>query len=72
MIHAEGLIIVDYSSLDTFAEILSLDPLKLQPITVNYNDYDDKQFDCSQLLAIKKNDLTQNVNERFSSKAFLG
>lgn len=46
MIHAEGLIIDDYSSLDTFAEILSLDPLKLQPITVNYIDYDDKQFDC--------------------------
>ena len=72
MIHAEGLIIDDYSSLDTFAKILSLDPLKLQQITVNYIDYDDKQFDCSQLLAIKKNDLTQNVNERFSSKAFLG
>ena len=51
MIHAEGLIIDDYSSLDTFAQILSLDPLKLQPITVNYIDYDDKQFDCSHIVA---------------------
>lgn len=51
MIHAEGLIIDDYSSLDTFAEILSLDPLKLQPITVNYIDYDDKQFVCSHIFA---------------------
>ena len=63
MIHAEGLIIVDYSSLDTSAEILSLDPLKLQPITVNYNDYDDKQFDCCQFLAIMKNELTHNASE---------
>ena len=50
MIHAEGLIIVDYSSLDTFFEILSLDPLKLQPITVDHNDYDDKQLDCYQVI----------------------
>lgn len=39
MIHGEGLIIVDYSSLDTFLEILSLDPMKLHPITLNDNGW---------------------------------